>query len=162
MPALDNIKHELFAQGLAKGYSQVKAYAEAGYKPNDGASARLAGNVRIKARIAELVEKTTEKVIENVSWDAKDLFARMNSLIERAAAAGDYKAAIDGSKFVLRCFGYEDAPTLTNEDVRGRQIPVQAAHRDGDEQRKDGGVEAPKASITHITEALKKYQRRGA
>lgn len=162
MPMLKNPKQERFAQGLASGLTEIKAYEKAGYKPDRGAASRLSANISIKARVIELIEKTAEKVMENVSWDAKDLFARMNSLIERAAAAGDYKAAIDGSKFVLRCFGYEDAPTLTNEDVRGRQIPVQATHRDGDEQRKDGGSDAPKASITHITEALKKYQRRGA
>jgi phage terminase small subunit len=35
MSALDNPKHERFAQELAKGKSQVEAYAEAGYKPSE-------------------------------------------------------------------------------------------------------------------------------
>ena len=31
MPALNNIRHELFCQGLVSGLSQVKAYTSAGY-----------------------------------------------------------------------------------------------------------------------------------
>jgi hypothetical protein len=54
MPVLKNPKHELFAQGLAKGMSQAKAYVEAGFKPDDGHAARLAGDGRIRGRVAEL------------------------------------------------------------------------------------------------------------
>jgi hypothetical protein len=54
MPALPNPKHELFAQGLASGLSQAKAYVQAGYKPDDAHAARLAGDGRIKGRVAEL------------------------------------------------------------------------------------------------------------
>lgn len=62
MPILKNPKHERFAQGLAKGVSQVEAYAEAGYKPNDGHAARLAGNGRIADRVAEIQAKAAAKV----------------------------------------------------------------------------------------------------
>jgi hypothetical protein len=41
MPVLPNNKHELFAQGLAKGLSADAAYQAAGYKRDRGNAARL-------------------------------------------------------------------------------------------------------------------------
>jgi hypothetical protein len=41
MPILPNHKHELFAQGLAKGLSADAAYQAAGYKRDRGNAARL-------------------------------------------------------------------------------------------------------------------------
>lgn len=69
MPALTNAKHELFAQALAKGQTQIEAYTFAGYKPDDGAAARLSGNVRVKARVAELLDRAairTELTIADI------------------------------------------------------------------------------------------------
>jgi hypothetical protein len=40
MPVLPNNKHELFAQGLAKGLSADAAYQAAGYKRDRGNAAR--------------------------------------------------------------------------------------------------------------------------
>lgn len=54
---LPNPKHEHFAQALAKGMTATDAYAEVGYKPHDSNAARLSGNDRIKARVAELLER---------------------------------------------------------------------------------------------------------
>jgi hypothetical protein len=67
---LKNTRHERFAQELAKGKSQVDAYETAGYKPNDGHAARLAGNGRVRDRVLELTKITTEKVIEKTAIDA--------------------------------------------------------------------------------------------
>lgn len=55
MPVLDNARHERFAQELAKGKSQIEAYTIAGFKPNDGHAARLAGNGRVAARVTEIL-----------------------------------------------------------------------------------------------------------
>lgn len=57
MPALGNAKHERFAQELAKGKTATEAYVEAGYAPNDGNAARLKGNDRIVARVAEILDR---------------------------------------------------------------------------------------------------------
>jgi hypothetical protein len=56
-------RHELFAQGLAKGLTQHAAYAEAGYKPNRGGASRLASNVNIINRVAELTARRVDKVV---------------------------------------------------------------------------------------------------
>lgn len=57
MPALDNPKHERFAQELAKGKSADDAYQEAGYKPNRGNASTLKANQIILDRVAELQER---------------------------------------------------------------------------------------------------------
>lgn len=61
MPILENTRHERFAQGIAKGETQVVAYEAAGYKPNDSAAARLFGDVRIRERVDELKAKAAQR-----------------------------------------------------------------------------------------------------
>lgn len=70
---LKNARHERFAQELAKGRSQLKSYTLAGYKPDDGAAARLSGNVRVQERVAELKSRAAEKAIVTVADIAKQL-----------------------------------------------------------------------------------------
>lgn len=74
MTALSNQRQERFAQLLFLGKTQIEAYTEAGYKPDDGAAARLSGNVRIKARLAELqakqlarIEITADRVLKELA-----------------------------------------------------------------------------------------------
>lgn len=57
MPVLGNPKHERFAQELAKGKTQSDAYVAAQYRPSRSAAARLAADVNICARVAELSER---------------------------------------------------------------------------------------------------------
>ena len=61
MPPLPNTRHERFAQELAKGLSQAEAYEAAGYRPSRSAAARLAADVNICARVAELAERVAKR-----------------------------------------------------------------------------------------------------
>lgn len=61
MPALANAKHERFAQEIAKGANQTEAYTSAGYKGDRTAACRLATNVNIQARIAELLNRAATR-----------------------------------------------------------------------------------------------------
>lgn len=56
MPILENPRHELFAQALAKGETAVDAYQAAGYEANDGNSFRLKNDPVVVARVDELLE----------------------------------------------------------------------------------------------------------
>jgi phage terminase small subunit len=47
-------KQELFAQGLSRGLTQAAAYREAGFKPDDANSTRLAHRPHIVQRVLEL------------------------------------------------------------------------------------------------------------
>ena len=57
MPALKNAKHELAAQGLAKGQSADEAYENAGFKPDRGNASRLTAKDSIRTRVAEILGK---------------------------------------------------------------------------------------------------------
>lgn len=61
MPVLDNSRHELFAQEVAKGAGQGEAYVLAGYKENDGNASTLADRPEIEARIKEIKRIGAEK-----------------------------------------------------------------------------------------------------
>jgi hypothetical protein len=63
MPIIKPDRHELFAQGLAVGLTQEKAYAEAGYRPNRGGASRLADNVNIINRVAELQARKVDRLV---------------------------------------------------------------------------------------------------
>jgi hypothetical protein len=63
MPIIKPDRHELFAQGLAVGLTQKKAYAEAGYRPNRGGASRLADNVNIINRVAELQARKVDRLV---------------------------------------------------------------------------------------------------
>jgi hypothetical protein len=155
MPALTNPKHEAFAQALAKGVKQEKAYSDLGYAANKGHAARLAGKGNVKARVAELQAQTAEKTVKAVSFKAVDMFQRLINTCEAAEQAGDHKAAIDGQKFILRCFGYEDSPTLTHEHITGEKLPQEH----GDEQERDPTTIMAQAMTSAFPEALKRIRR---
>ncbi len=61
---LTNPRHERFAENRARGMSATEAYAEAGYKPNEGNAGRLNRNEQVVARIAFLQGSTADQIIE--------------------------------------------------------------------------------------------------
>ncbi|MCA0276263.1 MAG: terminase small subunit [Proteobacteria bacterium] len=102
MPILSNPKHEAFAQGLAKGLTQVEAYAEAGYSPSDANAARLTGNDRIKERVAELQEKAVERTLVTIDTLADELEeARVLAIKE-----GQSAAAVSASMGKAKLYGH--------------------------------------------------------
>lgn len=86
MPVLDNPRHELFAQGVAKGQSQREAYKAAGYETTtddttDQAASRLSRDVKVESRIADLLREAaiaTGVTIQAVSAELSKIgFANM-------------------------------------------------------------------------------------
>jgi phage terminase small subunit len=61
MPALENNRHEAFAQYLAQGESAENAYEKAGYLPNRHNASRLKTKEHIKQRVRELNERTARQ-----------------------------------------------------------------------------------------------------
>jgi phage terminase small subunit len=91
MPVLKNPKHERFTQELAKGKSQAAAYKKAGYKPNEGHASRLAGNGKVKERVAELQNKRAERAvvtIESLIQEAHEIQVAAKTAEQFAAATG--------------------------------------------------------------------------
>ena len=101
MPALDNPRHERFAQQLAKGKSATEAYTDAGYKGDRTAASRLSTNANVQARLAELLSKAAERAVVTVEDIAKQLdedrvFARENGAAAAAVSATLGKAKVLG------------------------------------------------------------------
>lgn len=68
MPVLKNQRHELFAQGLAKGKTGDDAYAEAGYTPNRHNASRLKTTETIIARVLELQGNRARLFVLSRQW----------------------------------------------------------------------------------------------
>ena len=83
MPKLSNPKHEAFAQGLYAGETQHVAYEKAGYKPSRGAASRLAADVNIATRLAELQERGARQADETVDT----LCAQLDEVMAMAMGA---------------------------------------------------------------------------
>ena len=83
-----NFKQELFAQGIAKGLPQLRAYVEAGYKPSEAGACRLASHVKVSARIAELQAKGADKALVTVETINAKLIEsyKMAQQMEQSAA----------------------------------------------------------------------------
>lgn len=92
---LPNHRHELFAQEIAKGASNVAAYATAGFKTNANAArasaSRLLAQASITARVNELLEqrdkmllKSTEKAVEALAIDREWVMGLLKENAERA------------------------------------------------------------------------------
>jgi len=112
-------RHECFAQGLAKGNSQVEAYAEAGYKPDDGAACRLSGNVRIQNRVAELQERAAVRI----EFDLAEAARQLDEDRQLAHQNGQAGAAVSATVAKAKLFGLivdkrqaEATATFTHEE----------------------------------------------
>lgn len=73
MAELQNARHEKFAQGIASGLSQRKAYRAAFPNANnwkdetvDSKASTLAKNEKVLERLRELAEKTTTKAVMSI------------------------------------------------------------------------------------------------
>jgi phage terminase small subunit len=78
MPALDNPRHEYFAQYLAQGKTQDEAYKLAGYRPSRFNASHLADKPSIRDRVHQL---TTEKVAATAARDAARAAVTAESLL---------------------------------------------------------------------------------
>ncbi len=101
MSALTNPKHERFAVELSQGVTATEAYVIAGYKPDDGNAARLTGNDRIKARVAEIQARSaikTEITLASLIQEAAEIqeAAKADKQYSAATAAFTAKAKLSG------------------------------------------------------------------
>jgi phage terminase small subunit len=101
MPALENRKHELFAQALAKGKPTEIAYAEAGYVPHPQNAGRLMKNDCVAARVAELQERMAIRV----EVTAEDILRDLEEDRQLAHAQGQAGAAVSATMGKAKLFG---------------------------------------------------------
>lgn len=85
MGVLKNQRHELFAQGLAKGLPASTAYADAGFKPHEGNASRLSANEKVQARVTELKERAAARTEITIA----DITTRLMGIANKAEEGGD-------------------------------------------------------------------------
>src|SRR5260370_21875735 len=85
---LANLRHERFAQALARGKTGTEAYLLAGYKANDGNASRMKGNERISARVQEIVGRAGERAEVSLERILRELSAIAFSRISKAVTWG--------------------------------------------------------------------------
>lgn len=101
MPALENAKHERFAQALAKGKTADEAYVLAGYAENRGNATRLKANESVLKRVAELQDLGSlraEVTLESLIREAGEIqeAAKTEKQYSAATAALTAKAKLAG------------------------------------------------------------------
>ena len=119
MPALENPKHERFAQAIAKGKTADEAYVLAGYSENRGNATRLKANESVMKRVAELQEVGSlraEVTIESLIREAGEIqeAAKQEKQYSAATAALTAKAKLAGL--------WIDKAENTNRNVDPREV----------------------------------------
>jgi phage terminase small subunit len=86
---LRNAKREKFAQLIAAGVSQGKAYVQAGYSPNgaDEAAYKLIRVAQVRTRISAIQRQITQKTIQNTALDRAWVLASLKENADRAMQA---------------------------------------------------------------------------
>ncbi|MBN8648377.1 MAG: terminase small subunit [Caulobacterales bacterium] len=98
---LSNPKHEKFAQSIARGLSQEKAYIEAGYKGDRSAASRMSTNVNILRRVKEIQNDT--QLRNNIEID--DIIDELEKTRKLAMALGQCHSAFLASMGKARLLG---------------------------------------------------------
>lgn len=127
MPPLSNARHERFAQELAKGKTQEQAYVAAGYNPNKSAASRLAENVNLCERLAELKERAAIRVeltLADIIQEIEE--ARMAALCAETVQAS---AAVSASKAKAELLGLGAAKKIELGGADGGPLQVQMIER---------------------------------
>lgn len=99
MPVLENERHELFAQGIAKGQSQREAYLAAGFTAKTEGSAdvsacKLLSTPKVSERVKELLERAANKATYDLAWfleQGAELFKAAKEAGDHAAASAQYQ-----------------------------------------------------------------------
>lgn len=101
MPILENQRHELFAQEIAKGKSASEAYVNAGYRPSRKNASRLRTKEGIAARVVELqgvAARSAEITIESIcrELDEANAVAKERGQASAMVSASTLRAKLAG------------------------------------------------------------------
>jgi phage terminase small subunit len=110
MPALNNPKHEMFAQYLAQGKTQDEAYELCGYKPSRSNASHLSDKQSIRDRVHQLTTKivtaTATATAKKAAFTLESLIQRHDAVYERALEGGQYPAATNANKEISILTGH--------------------------------------------------------
>ena len=101
MPPLPNARQEKFAQNVAKGMANTKAYEEAGYNPHHANPTRMRNNERVSGRIYELLRKSETDLVV----DRNTMTNVYSDLLHASREAGNYNAAKGAADSLAKLHG---------------------------------------------------------
>jgi hypothetical protein len=94
MPALKRVRHERFAQNLAKGMTQRASYMAAGYQCTPDAADAAASRLLTSAKVEERVVEVLKPVAKEVRVTVASLVAEADAAMAAAARDGHHSAVI--------------------------------------------------------------------
>lgn len=94
MAALENTRHEAFAQYLAQGESAESAYVKAGYSPNRHNASRLKTKEHIRQRVRELNDRTARQH-DITMHSLTEIYLEAAQMARQLERPGDLKGAAD-------------------------------------------------------------------
>lgn len=112
MPPLKNPKHELFAQAMAKGMTQVQAYRAAGYTSN--------GNPDTCANVIFKKQTVRDRIDEITARGAARAEVTVASLIEEAEEARQLAMATDNPSAAVQAI--REKGVLSGKRVQRTEI----------------------------------------
>lgn len=139
---LKNARHERFATAIAHGMPANQAYVEAGFAYNEGNAIRLKGNEKVAARIAELEQQRTERVVEKTAIDAawvlqKAVELHAKALEEKQLSVARGTVELIGKHVDVQAFreqvqhsGLIEYKNLSDEEIAARIAAHEAARGD--------------------------------
>ena len=126
MPVLENPKHELFAQELAKGKSAIEAHEVAGYKPHRSTASTLARLPSISARVDELLAireemhgQSTQKAVQRTALTKEWV---IEGLMENAARALQRQAVLDDDGKPIGEYHYQGNVANRAFELLGKEL----------------------------------------
>lgn len=119
MPVLDNQKHELFAQAIAKGASQREAYRKAGYTASGAAADVNACKLLSDTKVSDRVKEIQATAANRVSITLESWIEEGADLMRKALAAGDSAAASQQYERVAKVAGFWIEKTESTQTLRG-------------------------------------------
>ena len=143
---------------LSQAECYMQIYPKSAISSASANASRLIANDKIRERIEELrvdiLQEAKNQVVNEISFDARQQFERLERTCEKAEAAGDHKTAAEYRVRILEMFGYRDHPTLTHEHVNGKRIDVH--HSQTDSEREPAALGR---NVTRFADVAKKYRR---
>jgi hypothetical protein len=119
MPVLKNAKHELFAQAIAKGKTQIEAHELAGYKVSAPNASKMASLPDVIKRVQEITSKGAEKAACTVASIVDEL-EEARELAKGISQPSAMVSATLGKAKVSRLL--DEAPAQNNTTVNFNTI----------------------------------------
>jgi hypothetical protein len=105
MPALKRVRHERFAQAIAKGMTQRQAYLGAGYVATPDAADACASRLLSTAKVEQRVVEVLKPVAKETQVTLASILVQTMQTIAAASAAGQHGAALQGLTLQAKLLG---------------------------------------------------------